>query len=350
MMQLTDNVNIRNIKPLVKPSEIRREYPLPEALAEKVVLSGRSAIQKIIACQEKRPLLILGPCSIHDRQAALEYAEKLRSLADSIQHKVLLVMRAYFEKPRTTIGWKGMLYDPHMDQSDDIQEGIRLSRSTLLGITKIGLPTATEVLDPIVPQYLADMIAWASIGARTAASQIHRQMASGLSMPIGFKNSTDGNPTNAIEAIKAAASPHAFLGITEEGEAGIASTRGNRYTHLVLRGGRTGPNYQSEHIAFAREILKKEGIENGIVVDCSHANSSKDFRKQRDVFANVLGQMREGDLTIRGMMLESFLKEGQQSVNLPPEQLQYGMSITDACIGWEETEDLVKQMVRDLQL
>ena len=347
VMERTENLNIEEIRPLISPRDLKKELPLPESLAE-VIVQAREAIQGILSRRDSRPLVIVGPCSLHDEEATLEYAARLRRLQVDLGEKALLVMRAYFEKPRTTVGWKGMLYDPWLDESDDIQEGFRRSRRLLLEITRIGLPAATEFLDPIVPQYLADLVSWASIGARTAASQIHRQMASGLSMPIGFKNSTDGNLTIAIEAIKTATRPHVFLGITADGQTGIASTRGNPYGHLVLRGGIGGPNYQSEYVAFAEVLLRKAGVANRILIDCSHANANKDHRQQHVVFADVLGQIRAGSQTIAGMMLESFLSEGNQPASVPKEQLRYGVSITDKCIGWEETEELIRHLVKTL--
>jgi len=413
-MERTENLNIEEIRPLISPRNLKKELPLPENLAG-IIIHARDSIQRILARRDSRPLVIVGPCSLHDEEATLEYAARLRRLQVDLGEKVLLVMRAYFEKPRTTVGWKGMLYDPWLDESDDIQEGFRRSRRLLLEITRIGLPAATEFLDPIVPQYLADLVSWASIGARTAASQIHRQMASGLSMPIGFKNSTDGNLTIAIEAIKTATRPHVFLGITADGRTGIASTRGNPYGHLVLRGGSGGPNYQSEYVAFAEVLLRKAGVANRILIDCSHANANKDHRQQHLVFSDVLGQIHAGNQTIAGMMLESFLFEGNQPVSAPkdprrerqagglgqeagdsrpeaegteeqaggwrletggtetekpkayslqptpskeptayslkpkaPKQLRYGVSITDRCIGWEETEELIRRLPKTL--
>jgi 3-deoxy-7-phosphoheptulonate synthase len=348
-MKLTDNVNIKELRPLVSPADLKKEFPLPEKLAKEVVLEGRRAIQSILSGRDRRALVILGPCSIHDREACLDYARRLRGLQDVVRENILLVMRAYFEKPRTTIGWKGLLYDPFLDGSDNIEEGVRQSREILLEITRVGLPAATEILDPITPQYMADLISWASIGARTAASQIHRQLASGLSMPIGFKNSTSGNPQIAVEAIKAASSPHAFLGITDDGRAAIATTHGNHYGHVVLRGGITGPNYESEYVAFTEVLLRKAGVHNGIIIDCSHANSNKDHKRQKRVFQDVLDQITDGSESIRGMMLESFIGAGAQPIKLPVEEMEYGVSITDACIGWSETEEIIRDANRMLE-
>jgi 3-deoxy-7-phosphoheptulonate synthase len=250
-------------------------------------------------------------------------------------------MRAYFEKPRTTLGWKGMLYDPYLDNSYNIEEGFRRARDLLLSIAKLGISTATEFLDPIVPQYIADLVSWAAIGARTTESQIHRQMASGLSMPVGFKNSMDGNLTTAVDAIRAASSPHSFMGIDGNGKVIIAETRGNKYGHLVMRGGSGGSNYSSEYVAFAEVLLHKANVPTGILIDCSHANSNKDHKRQREALFDVAEQIREGNRLIAGVMLESFLGEGNQSFDTS-ENLEYGISLTDKCIGWEETEELIR--------
>jgi 3-deoxy-7-phosphoheptulonate synthase len=343
-MERTDNLYIRELKPLVTPADLKRELPLSDACAS-VVSEGRRIIQDILVGDDPRPLVIVGPCSLHERDASLEYARRLKALQDELGDRVLLVMRAYFEKPRTTIGWKGLLYDPGLDESDDIDRGIHLSRRILCDIAEIGLPTATEILDPIVPQFLCDLISWAAIGARTAESQIHRQMASGLSMPIGFKNATDGNLTTSIGAIRAALSPHAFLGINHEGKASVALTRGNPYGHVVLRGGKDGPNYQSEYVAFVEVLLDKAGIATGVIVDCSHDNSGKDHTRQHEAFLDVVEQRRAGNRTLVGLMLESFLEPGRQNISPRPEDLRYGLSVTDACIGWDETEELIRELV-----
>jgi len=344
-MERTDNLNIRELKPLVAPANLKREIPLSDACAS-VVSEGRRMVQDILVGDDPRPLVITGPCSLHERDASLEYARRLKALQDELGDSVLLVMRAYFEKPRTTIGWKGLLYDPGLDEGDDIDRGIHLSRRILCDIAEIGLPTATEILDPIVPQFLCDLVSWAAIGARTAESQIHRQMASGLSMPTGFKNATDGNLTTSIEAIGAALSPHAFLGINHEGKASIALTRGNPYGHVVLRGGKDGPNYQSEYVAFVEVLLAKAGIATGVIVDCSHDNSGKDHTRQREAFLDVVEQRRAGSRTAVGLMLESFLEPGRQNISPRPEDLRYGLSVTDACIGWDETEELIRELAQ----
>jgi 3-deoxy-7-phosphoheptulonate synthase len=339
-MERTDNLNIKRFRPLITPDEVKKDLP-ENAQAAHVVATSRKAIQNILTNKDARRIVITGPCSLHDRDATLEYAGRLNKLQAEISEKVLLVMRAYFEKPRTTLGWKGMLYDPHLDGSYDIEFGLRQSRGILLEIAKLGLGAATEFLDPIVPQYLSDLISWAAIGARTSESQIHRQMASGLSMPIGFKNATDGNLAVAIDAIKAAASPHSFLGIDSNGKAIIAETKGNNYGHLVMRGGASEPNYASEFVAFAEVLLQKAHIASGIVIDCSHANSYKDYKRQKDVLYDIADQIRGGTTVIAGIMLESFLKEGRQSIGSAG-QLKHGVSLTDSCIGWAETEELIR--------
>ena len=338
-MELTDNLNIKRFKPLIAPNLLKAELPGNDQIAE-LVAQSRKAIQDILINKDQRRMVIVGPCSLHDCQATLEYAEKLKQLQQRVNDKILIIMRAYFEKPRTTLGWKGMIYDPHLDSSYDIEGGLRQARGLLISITKAGLPTATEFLDPIVPQYLADLVSWAAIGARTTESQVHRQMASGLSMPIGFKNSMEGNLTAAIDAIKAASSAHSFMGIDRNGKAVIAETNGNKYGHLVMRGGVDCPNYGSEYVAFAEVLLRKAGISTGAIIDCSHANSQKDHKKQRGVFLDVAEQIRQSDQLIAGVMLESFINEGSQSFT-KPEDLEYGISLTDSCIGWEETEELV---------
>ena len=345
-MERTENLNIVQFKPLITPNELRKELPETEEVAH-LVADSRKHIQRILRNEDKRLLVIAGPCSLYDHEATLEYAAKLRALQDEVSDKFLLIMRTYFEKPRTTLGWKGMLYDPHLDNSYDIEEGFRRARGLLVSIGNLGLPAATEFLDPIVPQYLADLVSWAAIGARTTESQIHRQMASGLSMSVGFKNSTDGNLFSAIDAIKAASSAHSFMGIDENSKVVIAETRGNQYGHLVMRGGANGPNYGSEYVAFARVLLDKASIPNGIIIDCSHANSHKDHKRQREAFLDAAEQIRHGSELISGVMLESFLYEGSQQLS-KPQDLQYGVSLTDKCIGWEETEELIRHLANIL--
>jgi 3-deoxy-7-phosphoheptulonate synthase len=338
-MELTDNLNIVQFKPLITPEQLKEKFPEDDQVAH-LVAQSRRTIQSILINEDKRRIVITGPCSLHDKKAALDYAARLKKLQDKTAKKLILVMRAYFEKPRTTLGWKGMLYDPYLDGSDNIEEGFNRARGILLEIGKIGIPCATEFLDPIVPQYIADLISWASIGARTAESQIHRQMASGMSMPMGFKNATDGNLTPAVDAVSAAASAHSFLGISRNGQVIIAETRGNKYGHIVMRGGTSEPNYSAEYVAFAGILLKKAGIPNGVIIDCSHANSGKDYKLQRNVLIDVAGQVKNGSSIISGVMLESFITGGNQKP-AKPEKLTYGQSITDGCIDWDETEELI---------
>ncbi|MFC1676165.1 3-deoxy-7-phosphoheptulonate synthase [Planctomycetota bacterium] len=341
-MELTDNLNIKQFKSLITPKKLKDEFPETDKVAQ-LIADSRNAIQDILVNRDRRRMVIVGPCSLHDCKATLEYAQRLRKLQDQVSSKILIIMRTYLEKPRTTLGWKGMIYDPHLDSSYDIEEGLRKARRLLLAIAQIDLPTATEFLDPIVPQFLADLVSWAAIGARTTESQIHRQMASGLSMPIGFKNSMEGNLTPAIDAIKAASTAHSFMGIDRNGQVVIAETHGNKYGHLVMRGGSGGPNYGSEYVAFANVLLRKAGIATGVVIDCSHANSQKDYKQQRQVFLDVAEQIHQGNKLIVGVMLESFLNEGRQAFE-KPENLKYGVSLTDSCIGWEETEELIRHL------
>ncbi len=338
-MEITDNLNIVQFKSLITPEQLKEKFPLTDETAH-LAAQARRDIQAILANKDKRRIIITGPCSLHDSKASLDYARRLKILQDKFAKKLLVVMRTYFEKPRTSIGWKGMIYDPFLDGSYDIEEGLTRARDILLEVSKIGLPCATEFLDPIVPQYLADLISWTAIGARTTESQIHRQMASGLSMPVGFKNSTDGNLSAAVDAVKAAASPHSFLGISRTGQVIIAETRGNKFGHLVLRGGMDCPNYAAEYVAFAGVLLQKAGIANGIIVDCSHANSDKDYHLQRRALIDVAGQVKSGTNLIAGVMLESFIVAGNQKP-AKPQTLAYGQSLTDGCIGWEETEELI---------
>lgn len=341
-MEYTDNLNIIDFKPLISPEELKKIFPLDE-WGTKTVIKGRKTVQDILSLKDNRRLVIVGPCSLYDKSSSLDYAQRLRKLQEKVGDRLCLVMRAYFEKPRTTLGWKGMIYDPFLDDSGDIEEGIRRSREILLAITELGIPTATEFLDPIIPQYIADMVSWAAIGARTTESQIHRQMASGLSMPIGFKNGTDGNLSVALDAVKSARSGHSFMGIDRNGKVIIAETKGNQFGHIVMRGGTNGPNYSSEYVAFAEILLKKANINIGIIVDCSHANSFKDFKMQRVVFLDVINQIKNGNKSISGLMLESFIEQGSQPVDIP-QKIKYGVSLTDGCIGWDETEELISKL------
>lgn len=339
-MHPVHNINVRDMVPLVSPRELKTELPMSDSALELVVQS-RTAIKAILDGRDPRLMVVVGPCSIHDLPAGLEYARHLGELAHKVRDRLLVVMRVYFEKPRTTIGWKGMINDPHMNDTFDIHEGLRLARKFLLEVADLGLPTTTEMLEPITPQYIADLISLASIGARTTESPTHRQMASGLSMPVGYKNGTDGSLQVAVDAMLASRTPHSFLGIDAEGNTCIVNTKGNPYGCLILRGGRTGPNYYPECVEEAMEMLTGAGIRPNLIVDCSHANSGKDHRKQARVFKSVLNQRLEGNANLVGMMLESNLYEGNQKLTEDPSKLQYGVSITDACIGWEETETLI---------
>jgi len=315
--------------------------------ADKFVAESREAINKIIFGNDRRLLVVIGPCSIHDLKAGREYAEKLAALARELSDRMLIVMRVYFEKPRTTVGWKGLIMDPNLDGTSNIPEGLRIARRFLLDIIELGLPTATELLDPITPQYIADLVCWSAIGARTTESQTHRQMASGLSMPLGFKNGTDGGLTVAINAIKAASQPQTFLGIDNEGRANALTTKGNPDCHVVLRGGSHGPNYGADDVAQARDQLIEAGLTPAIMTDCSHANSAKDPGRQPEVFDEVVRQSLI-DPSVIGAMVESNLNFGSQPFPQPVEDLAYGVSITDGCIDWETTEAMLRKAHTDL--
>jgi len=336
----TRDVHIRDTQPLITPINLVNELPItPEV--EQVVLSGREQVSKILNGEDPRLLLIVGPCSIHNEDLALEYARKLKELSDKLSDRLMIVMRVYFEKPRTTVGWKGLIYDPHLNDTFDIEAGLRTARSLLLKIGQMGMYGGTEFLDPVIPQYLAGLITWSTIGARTTESQIHRQMASGLSMPVGFKNGTDGNAQIAVDAMLSARSPHGFLGLDHQGRTALVRTTGNPDGHLVLRGGNQGPNFGSDSIAEAKARLEKAGVRSQMMVDCSHGNSNKDHTQQGAAFKDVIAQKAAGDRDIIGLMLESNLNEGNQKLCENPADLQYGVSITDACIGWTETEALL---------
>ena len=335
------DVNIQRTEPLVSPVELVNELPLtPEV--EATVLEGRRQIQAVLRGEDPRFLVITGPCSIHDERAALDYAERLKKLSDEIGDRVLIVMRVYFEKPRTTVGWKGLLYDPHLNDTFDINEGLRRARTLLINIGEMGVFTGTEFLDPIVPQYLAGLVSWAAIGARTTESQTHRQMASGLSMPVGFKNGTDGSAQIAVDAMISARAPHAFLGIDHFGQTCVVHTNGNPYGHLVLRGGNTGPNFGAGAIAEAHKLLSKSGVPSQLLVDCSHGNSNKDHTRQGIALRDIIEQRVAGNAGIIGCMLESNISAGAQKLNGDSSSLEYGVSVTDACIGWEDTEELLR--------
>lgn len=342
-MQRTSDINVVETRALPSPAALLDELPKTESQAA-FISQARREIHRLIFTDEKRFLFIVGPCSIHDVDAGREYAQRLAKLAKEVSDRVMIVMRVYFEKPRTTVGWKGLIMDPHLDGSHDIAAGLRLARTFLRDILDLGLPTATELLDPITPQYIADLICWSAIGARTAESQTHRQMASGLSMPLGFKNGTDGSIGTAINAIKAAAQPQTFLGINLNGSASAIVTRGNPDCHLVLRGGSTGPNYSPEQIAQTEQLLGKAGLPKAILVDCSHDNSSKKPDRQPDVMRALLAQIAAGNTSIMGAMVESNLGAGSQPFPQPKEKLKYGVSITDGCIDWATTESLLNEI------
>ena len=337
------NVNVVARTILPTPAEVKVALPLDAAL-EGSVLRSRRTLQNIIDARDPRLFVVVGPCSIHDVGAALEYAHRLRKLADAVSDTLVLVMRVYFEKPRTTVGWKGLINDPDMDDSFHIERGIQVARRLLLDLTRLGLPTATEALDPIMPQYLGDLITWTAIGARTTESQTHREMASGLSTPVGFKNGTDGSLTVAINALKSARQPHHFLGINEEGRSAVMQTRGNPYGHVVLRGGAGRTNYDSVSIALCEQQLRKAGLPERIVVDCSHGNSNKDPALQPLVARDAVEQVLNGNRSIIGLMLESNLEAGNQEIPADRSRLRYGVSVTDACIDWDTTDRSLREL------
>ncbi len=341
LMERTSDINVAETRVLPSPEALLRDLPKTEAQSGFVIRS-RKEIQAVIHGRDRRLLCIVGPCSIHDPDAALEYASRLSKLAREVKDRLLVVMRVYFEKPRTTVGWKGLIMDPGLDGSNDIGRGLRIARHLLGDVLDLGLPTATELLDPITPQYIADLICWSAIGARTVESQIHRQMASGLSMPLGFKNATDGSVAAAVNAIKAATEGHTFLGITLKGEAAIVSTRGNRDCHVVLRGGASGPNIDAASINAVRRLLENSGLRPAMLVDCSHDNSGKNPECQPAALESVLGHVRDGDASIIGFMLESNLFGGSQPLAPGGGGLKRGVSITDGCIGWETTERCIR--------
>jgi 3-deoxy-7-phosphoheptulonate synthase len=341
MLKPTHNLRVREVVRLQPPSVIKSQLPATE-ISNETVVRGRSTIEAILERRDPRLLVVIGPCSIHDPGAALEYAQRLDRLRRELADRLFIVMRVYFEKPRTTIGWKGLVNDPHLDGSYDIDCGLKTARKLLLDITSLGLPAATEFLDPIVPQYIADLVSWAAIGARTTESQTHREMASGLSMPVGYKNATDGSLQVALDAMSSARTPHNFLGIDQDGFTCVIRTAGNPAGHVVLRGGRKMTNYDAASIQAALAELKKAGLPETLMVDCSHANSAKEHKKQEEVWNNVIAQRAEGNTGITGMMVESFLHEGSQPFPQPVDQLKRGVSITDACIGWETTERLLR--------
>src|SRR6266704_3136104 len=337
----TQNLHVKQTVRLLTPSALKAQLPASEA-ANRTVVSSRQHVTRILEQKDSRLLVVAGPCSIHDVQGALEYGTKLAALRQELAGQMEIVMRVYFEKPRTTVGWKGLINDPHLDGSYDIESGLKKARRLLLELTALGIPAATEFLDPNIPQYIADLITWAAIGARTTESQTHRELASGLSMPVGFKNATDGSLQIAIDAMTAARTPHSFLGIDQDGVTSIIRTTGNLHGHIVLRGGRLQTNYDPESIATAVATLNKAGLPSMLMVDCSHANSGKQHARQEEVWRSVIQQRIGGNTTLIGLMVESFLEEGNQPIPKRVAELRHGVSITDACVGWETTERMLR--------
>ena len=338
-MQRTHDIRVKEFIPLISPEALKNEFPMTERACE-TVTTGRETVCRILEKKDRRMLAIVGPCSIHDEKAALDYAERLRELSKKVSDTLYLVMRVYFEKPRTTVGWKGLISDPWLDGSNDMIEGLRKARGLLVKITEMGVPVATEMLDPITPQYIAGFVSWSAIGARTTESQTHREMASGLSMPVGFKNCTDGGLDTAINAVIASAAPQSFLGIDPNGQTAIVKTTGNPYTHLVLRGG-SRPNYDSVSVLEAVELLRKKNLPEVVMVDCSHDNSRKNYQLQSMVWQDIINQRMDGNDALIGMMLESNLHEGSQKNTGDLSTMKYGVSITDACVSWKTTEKLI---------
>jgi 3-deoxy-7-phosphoheptulonate synthase len=337
----TQNLHVKETASLLTPRELKVEFPMSEA-SNRTVVESRQSVMEILEQKDPRLLVVVGPCSIHDVDAALEYGTRLNTLRVDLGEQMEIIMRVYFEKPRTTIGWKGLINDPHLDGSYDIETGLKKARKLLLDLAAMGLPTATEFLDPIIPQYTADLVTWAAVGARTTESQTHREMASGLSMPIGFKNGTDGSLQIALDAMQSARTPHSFLGIDQEGITSIIRTTGNPAGHVVLRGGRLRPNYDAESIREAETKLAHAGLPPVLMVDCSHANSAKQHARQEEVWRSVMEQRAARTRSLIGLMVESYLNEGNQPFPRPRSELRYGISITDACLGWDVTERMLR--------
>jgi 3-deoxy-7-phosphoheptulonate synthase len=338
----TRDLRVENIRPLLPPAILVEELPVSET-ASQTVSRGRDEVSKILWGEDDRLIVIVGPCSIHDPKAGMDYARRLRALADETAADLRLVMRVYFEKPRTTVGWKGLINDPHLDNSFAINEGLRLGRRFLLDLAELGIPAGCEFLDPITPQFISDLVTWGAIGARTTESQVHRELASACSMPVGFKNGTDGGVQIAIDAVRAAAHPHRFLGVTEQGLAGIVATRGNPDCHVILRGGATGPNYDTMSVQKTLAALRDAGMQARVMIDASHGNSEKDYKRQPQVAREVATQVAQGEMGIAGMMMESFLVDGRQELR-DPGSLTYGQSITDACMGWDMTVPALQEL------
>lgn len=348
MSVATDNLNIASNEALMTPESLKSEMPLQDAALDSVQ-RARETIFSILDRKDPRLFVVVGPCSIHDTEAALDYARRLKELAEKVEDTLYIVMRVYFEKPRTSIGWKGLINDPYLDDSFKIEDGLRKGRKLLLDIVEMGLPTSTEALDPISPQYMQDLIAWSAIGARTTESQTHREMSSGLSSAVGFKNGTDGGLTVAINAMQSVSSPHRFLGINSKGQVSVVTTKGNPYAHVVLRGGSNGPNYDTVHVAQCEKALEDGGISSNIMIDCSHANSSKDHDVQPLVLKDISHQILEGNKSIIGVMLESNINSGNQSIPKDLSQLKYGVSVTDACMDWDTTETAILEMAEKIK-
>lgn len=343
-----DDVRIDSMKQLIAPTILMEQIPATREAVD-TVARVRQEADAILKGSDNRLLAIVGPCSIHDSKAALEYADRLASLADEVKDDVLLVMRVYFEKPRTTVGWKGLINDPDLDGSYHINKGLTEARQLLVNINEKGVGAGTEFLDTISPQFYADLISWGAIGARTTECQLHRELASGLSMPVGFKNGTGGNTQIAIDAIQAANNQHCFLSVTKSGDSAIVTTKGNDSCHIILRGGKTGPNYDRESVAEVRKGMEAAGLDPCIMIDCSHANSGKDYRNQPGVCAEIGAQIAAGDSSIRAIMIESHLNEGAQKLGSDLSALEYGVSVTDSCVGWETTVEMVQQVADDVR-
>jgi 3-deoxy-7-phosphoheptulonate synthase len=340
-MQKTEDLNIAALEVMASPDEVKARVPLSERAAA-TVIEGRRTLEAILDGRDPRLFLVVGPCSIHDPVAGLDYARRLHALAAEVADVFVMVMRVYFEKPRTSVGWKGFINDPRMDDSFRIDEGMERARRFLLDVNELGVPAGTEALDPIAPQYYGDLVSWTAIGARTSESQTHREMSSGLSTPVGFKNGTDGDVDGAVNAIVSASRPHAFLGVNGQGRSAVFRTRGNRYGHLVLRGGGGRPNFDTVSISLAEQALAKAGLPGNVVVDCSHANSWKKPEMQPLVMRDVVHQIREGNRSVVGLMVESFIEPGSQPIPSEPSKLRYGCSVTDACVGWDTTVEMVR--------
>ena len=338
-----ENLNLASQDVLISPEQLKSDLPVSES-AQSTILAGREAVNRILDRKDKRLMMVIGPCSIHDVDAAMDYARRLKVLADEVKDSIAIIMRVYFEKPRTTVGWKGLINDPHLNGSFDIETGLHIGRKLLLDISELGLPTATEALDPISPQYLHDLISWSAIGARTTESQTHREMASGLSCAVGFKNGTDGSLTVAMNAMQSVSSSHHFLGINATGQVSIIRTNGNPYAHVVLRGGGGKPNYDSVNIALCEQEIRKHGMVENIMVDCSHENSNKNHELQPLVLENITHQIIEGNQSIIGLMVESNIGAGNQKISEDRAKMAYGVSVTDKCIDWDTTETCIRTM------